>query len=198
MDRAPANRGTVGLPASTAIASGVAGRYALALFELARDSDALDAVAADLGSFKAMLAESADLRRMIRSPVASREDQGRALAAIGERAGFSALSQKFLGLVAERRRLFVLPAAIEAFGAMLAEHRGEVAAELVSAVPLSESQIAALKEQLSGSVGKQITLSARVDRGLLGGLVVRVGSRMLDASLRTKLRQLELAMKGAA
>jgi F-type H+-transporting ATPase subunit delta len=176
----------------------VAGRYALALFELARDGDTLDTVADDLGAFKAMLDESADLRRLIRSPVISREQQGQALATIAERAGFADLTKKFLGVVAEHRRLFALPEVIAAYGTMLAEHKGEVAAELVSAVPLQEQQIAALKDQLSASVGKQIMLSARVDQGLLGGLVVRVGSRMLDASLRTKLRQLELAMKGAA
>jgi F-type H+-transporting ATPase subunit delta len=186
------------LPASSAIASGVAGRYALALFELARDSDALDGVAADLDAFKTMLDESADLRRLIRSPVISREDQGKALAALGERAGFSELTTRFLGVVAEHRRLFALPGMIEAYRAMLAEHKGEVGAELVSAVPLQEQQIATLEKQLSSAVGKQVMLSARVDPGLLGGLVVRVGSRMLDASLRTKLRQLKLAMKGAA
>jgi F-type H+-transporting ATPase subunit delta len=186
------------LPASSAIASGVAGRYALALFELARDGDVLDTVATDLGTFRAMLDESADLRRLIRSPIVSREDQGRALATLGERAGFSKLTNQFLGLLAEHRRLFALPEIITAYGAMLAEHKGEVGAELASAVALSEEQIATLKEQLSAAVGKKITLSARVDPGLLGGLVVRVGSRMLDASLRTKLRQLELAMKGAA
>jgi F-type H+-transporting ATPase subunit delta len=176
----------------------VAGRYALALFELARERDALDAVAADLDAFKAMLEGSADLRRLIRSPVVSREDQGKALAALAARAGFSELTTKFLGVMAEHRRLFALPEAIAAYRAMLAEHKGEVGAELVSAVPLQEGQIATLAKQLSAAVGKQVTLSARVDPGLLGGLVVRVGSRMLDASLRTKLRQLELAMKGAA
>jgi len=186
------------LPASSAIASGVAGRYALALFELARDGDVLDAVAADLTSFSTMLDESADLRRLIRSPVLSRDDQGKALAALAERAGFGELTTKFLGLVAEHRRLFALPEVIEAYRAMLAEHKGEVAAELVSAVPLQEEQVATLEKQLTASVGKQVMLAARVDPGLLGGLVVRVGSRMLDASLRTKLRQLELAMKGAA
>jgi F-type H+-transporting ATPase subunit delta len=176
----------------------VAGRYALALFELARDGGALDAVAADLAAFKTLLDESADLRRLIRSPVISREDQGKALAAIAERAGFAELTARFFGVVAEHRRLFALPAMIEAYRAMLAEHKGEVGAELVSAVPLQEQQIATLAQQLSRAVGKQVMLSTRVDPGLLGGLVVRVGSRMLDASLRTKLRQLELAMKGAA
>jgi F-type H+-transporting ATPase subunit delta len=176
----------------------VAGRYALALFELARDGDVLDVVAADLAGLGSLLDESADLRRVIRSPVISREDQGQALAAIGNRAGFAELTTKFLGLLAEHRRLFALPEIIKAYGAMLAEHKGEVGAELVSAVPLSEDQVAKVKDQLSSTIGKQITLSARVDPGLLGGLVVRVGSRMLDASLRTKLRQLELVLKGAA
>ena len=175
----------------------MAGRYALALFELARDGDVLDAVAADLASLQGLLDESADLRRLIRSPVISREDQGQALAAIGKRAGFAELTTKFLGLLAEHRRLFALPEIIKAYGAMLAEHKGEVGAELVSAVPLSEEQVAKVKDQLSSTIGKQITLSARVDPALLGGLVVRVGSRMLDASLRTKLRQLELVLKGA-
>jgi F-type H+-transporting ATPase subunit delta len=186
------------LPASSAIASGVAGRYALALFELARDGEVLDAVAADLDAFEAMLEGSADLRRLIRSPVLSREDQGKALAALAERAGFGELTKKFLGLVAEHRRLFALPEVIAAYRAMLAEHKGEVGAELVSAVPLQEEQVRTLARQLSTAVGKEVMLAARVDPGLLGGLVVRVGSRMLDASLRTKLRQLELAMKGAA
>ena len=176
----------------------MAGRYALALFELARDGDALDAVAADLAVFKTLLDESADLRRLIRSPVISREDQGKALAALGERAGFAELTTRFLGVVAEHRRLFALPGMIEAYSAMLAEHKGEVGAELVSAVPLQKEQVTTLEKQLSSAVGKQVMLAARVDPGLLGGLVVRVGSRMLDASLRTKLRQLELAMKGAA
>jgi F-type H+-transporting ATPase subunit delta len=176
----------------------VAGRYALALFELARDGDVLDVVAADLGGLESLLDESADLRRVIRSPVISREDQGPALGAVGKRAGFAELTTKFLGLLAEHRRLFALPEMIKAYGAMLAEHKGEVGAELVSAVPLSKDQVAKVRDQLSGTIGKQITLSARVDPGLLGGLVVRVGSRMLDASLRTKLRQLELVLKGAA
>jgi F-type H+-transporting ATPase subunit delta len=190
----PASRGSVGL---AFIFSHRIGR-GLALFELARDGDALDAVAADLAAFKSLLDESADLRRLIRSPVLSREDQGKAMAAVGERAGFGELTTRFLGVVAAHRRLYALPEVTLAYRAMLAEHKGEVGAELVSAVPLQEQQIATLEKQLGTAVGKQVTLSARVDPGLLGGLVVRVGSRMLDASLRTKLRQLELAMKGAA
>ena len=170
----------------------------MALFELARDQDALDAVAGDLGDLRAMLQESADLRRLIQSPVLSREDQGRAVTALAERAGFAELTRQFLGLLAHKRRLFALPAIIKAYLAMLGQHKGEVSAELVSAVALTDEQLAAVKEQLSKAVGQSVTLATAVDPGLLGGLVVRVGSRMIDASLRTKLQRLETAMRGAA
>ncbi len=186
------------MPASSADASGLAGRYAAALFELAEDRDALDAVAGDLRDLQAMLGESADLRRLIRSPVLSREDQGGAIVAVAERAGFDRLSVQFLGLLAHKRRLFVLPEIIAVYRVMLAHHRGEVSAELVSAVALSEAQTEAVKQQLAAAMGQTVTLATAVDPGLLGGLVVRVGSRMIDASLRTKLQRLELAMKGAA
>jgi F-type H+-transporting ATPase subunit delta len=176
----------------------LAGRYAVALFELARDQDALDEVAGDLTGFRSLLQESADLRRLIESPVLSREDQGRAISALGERAGFAGLTQQFLGLLAQKRRLFALPAIIEAYLAMLGQHKGEVSAELVSAVALTDEQLAAVKEQLSKAVGQSVTLATAVDPHLLGGLVVRVGSRMIDASLRTKLQRLETVMKGAA
>ncbi len=186
------------MPASSADASGLAGRYAAALFELAEDRDALDAVAGDLRDLQAMLGDSADLRRLIRSPVLSREDQGAAIVALAERAKFDRLTVQFLGLLAQKRRLFVLPEIIAVYRVMLARHRGEVSAELVSAVALSEAQIEAIKQQLAAAMGQAVTLSSAVDPGLLGGLVVRVGSRMIDASLRTKLQRLELAMKGAA
>jgi F-type H+-transporting ATPase subunit delta len=176
----------------------LAGRYAAALFELTADRDALDAVAADLGNLSSLLAESGDLRRLIKSPVLSREDQGRAITAVGERAGFQRLTVQFLGLLAQKRRLFVLPEIIAAYQAMLARHKGEVSAELVSAVPLSEDQARTVQERLRTVLGQSVTLSRAVDPGLLGGLVVRLGSRMIDASLRTKLQRLELAMKGAA
>jgi F-type H+-transporting ATPase subunit delta len=186
------------LPASSADASGLAGRYAAALFELADDEGALDAVAGDLGSFRSLLDESEDLRRLIRSPALSREDQGRAITTLAERAGFQQLTARFLGLLAHKRRLFALPEIIASYQAMLAHHKGEVGAELVSAVPLTDDQARAVQEQLSASLGQTVTLARTVDPALLGGLVVRVGSRMIDASLRTKLQRLELAMKGAA
>lgn len=170
----------------------------MALFELARDQDALDVVAGDLGNFRTLLTESADLRRLIDSPVLSREEQGRAVTALAERAEFAPLTKQFLGLLAHKRRLFALPEIIDAYRAMLGEHRGEVSAEVTSAVPLTEEQLAAVKEQLGKAVGQSVTLATAVDPSLLGGLVVRVGSRMLDASLRTKLQRLETAMRGAA
>jgi F-type H+-transporting ATPase subunit delta len=176
----------------------LAGRYAVALFELARDQDALDVVAGDLGGFRSLLQESADLRRLIESPVLSREEQGRAVTALAERVGFARLTQQFLGLLARKRRLFALPEIITAYLAMLGEHKGEVSAEVTSAVALSEEQVAAVREQLSKAVGRTVSLATAVDPDLLGGLVVRVGSRMIDASVRTKLRRLETAMRGAA
>jgi F-type H+-transporting ATPase subunit delta len=176
----------------------LAGRYALALFELARDQDALDVVAGDLGNLRTLLGESADLRRLVDSPVLSREEQGRAITALAERVGFAPLTKQFLGLLAHKRRLFALPGIIAAYQAMLGEHKGEVSAEVSSAVALSEEQLAAVKEQLSKAVGRTVTLATAVDPSLLGGLVVRVGSRMLDASLRTKLQRLETAMRGGA
>ena len=170
----------------------------MALFELAEDRDALDAVAVDLGNLRSLLEDSADLRRLIRSPGLSRVEPGRALMALGERAGFGQLTQQFLGLLATKRRLFVLPEIILTYLAMLGEHKGEVSAELTSAVALSEEQVATVREKLAVAMGQTVTLATAVDPGLLGGLVVRVGSRMIDASLRTKLQRLELAMKGAA
>ena len=186
------------MPASSVHVSGLAGRYAVALFELAQEQDALDAVASDLHALRDLLDGSADLARLIRSPVLSREEQARAVTAVGERAGFAPLTLQFLGLLAHKRRLFALPDVIEAYDAMLSEHRGEVGAEVVSAVPLSADQLESVERQLAAAAGQTVKLSTTVDPSLLGGLVVRVGSRMIDASIRTKLRQLELVLKGAA
>lgn len=176
----------------------MAGRYAIALFELARDQDQLDQVDGDLRGLQQLIAESSDLLRLIRSPVLTRDEQSRAMAAVAERAGFTDLTRRFLGLVATRRRLFALPQIVAAFQAMLSEHKGEASAQLISATPLADAQIEALRAQVSKAVGKQVAVTTQVDPSLLGGLVVRVGSRMIDASLKTKLHQLELAMKGTA
>ncbi len=177
-------------------AGGLAGRYAAALFELADEQHALDAVAGDLRELRAMLRESGDLSRLLRSPVLSREEQGKAVGAIAERAGLSALTRDFLAVVARNRRLFAVPAMIEAYLAKLAERRGEVTAEVTVALPLNEARTSALTEQLRRAVGARVAIDIRVDPALLGGMTVKVGSRMVDASLKSRLQRLQLAMKG--
>jgi F-type H+-transporting ATPase subunit delta len=176
--------------------SGLAERYAAALFELADERRMLDPVAADLRALKAMIGDSPDLSRLVRSPVLSRTEQGRALAALAERAGLSPLVRDFLGVVARNRRLFAVPAMIEGYLARLAERRGEVTAEVTAAQPLSEAQLARLGEELRRAVGRRVAVEVKLDRALLGGLVVKLGSRMIDGSLRSRLARLQLAMKG--
>ena len=177
--------------------SGLADRYAAALFELADERKALDQVAADLRSLRQLLAESPDLRRLVRSPILSRVEQGKAIVAVAERAGFDGLTRSFLGLVAHNRRLFAVPAMIAAFLQRLAARRGEVTAEVTSAQELTPAQLSAVNEQLRKAVGSKIAVEVKVDKNLLGGLIVKVGSRMVDASLRSKLHRLQLAMKSA-
>jgi F-type H+-transporting ATPase subunit delta len=176
--------------------SGLADRYAAALFGLADERHVLDQVAGDLRELRAMLHDSPDLTRLIRSPVLSRAEQGKAVSAVAEGAGLSRLTTDFLGVVARNRRLFAVPAMIEAFLARLAERRGEVTAEVTAAQALSEAQEAALTEQLRRAVGRRVSVDIRVDPSLLGGMVVKVGSRMVDGSLRSKLQRLQIAMKG--
>ncbi|HXE16002.1 MAG TPA: F0F1 ATP synthase subunit delta [Stellaceae bacterium] len=180
-------------------ATGVAGlaeRYARALFDLADENRALDQIAADLRGMRSMLAASGDLRRLIRSPILDREAQGKAIAAIGQQAQLAPLTRNFLGLLAKNRRLFALPEMIDAFLSNLAARRGEVTAQVISATPLTEQQSAALTEALRKSAGAKLAIDQRIDPSLLGGLVVRLGSRMIDASLKSKLNRLQLAMKG--
>lgn len=184
------------MPATSATATGLAQRYATALLDLAREENRLDAVGADLSGLVALLAESKELRRLVESPVISREDQQRAILAVAEKAGTEPLTAKFLGLLASRRRLFALPGIASAYAAMLAEERGEVAAEVISAVPLGDAELESLKGAIAGHVGQSVNVETRVDPALLGGVVVRVGSRMLDASIRTKLQHLEQSMRG--
>lgn len=174
----------------------IAERYASALYELADSAKALDQIAADLRSLKAMMAASTDLVRLIRSPVLGRADQSNAVTALAEKAGFHDLTRRFLGTVAANRRLFTLTAVIDGFLAELARRRGEATADVTSAVSLTPAQTAALEEALRSVVGSKVTVDLKVDRSLIGGLVVRVGSRMIDTSLATKLRRLRLAMKG--
>jgi F-type H+-transporting ATPase subunit delta len=173
----------------------VAERYATALFELAGTDKDLAAIESDLGAFAGLLAESPDLARLVRSPVYSAEDQLRAITAVLDKSGIGGLVANLIKVAAGNRRLFVVPDIIAAFRRQLAKHRGEVSAEVVSAEPLSEKHVAELKEALRASLGKDVALSARVDPALIGGLTVKVGSRMVDGSLRTKLNSLKLAMK---
>lgn len=153
-------------------------------------------MAGDLRGLQAMIAESEDLHRLIRSPVLGREEQGRAMQAVLERAGTGDLVRRFVGLVAANRRLFVLPEMIAVFLAQLARRRGEVRAEVTAARPLGDRQRQALAEALRRLVGGNVAVDVKVDPALLGGLVVQVGSRMIDSSLRGKLQRLQLAMKG--
>jgi F-type H+-transporting ATPase subunit delta len=180
------------------IMASVPGRYASALFELAKEQGQLPAIEQDLVNFQALLDQSEDLTRMVRSPVIDADEQRRALAAVVERAGIGGLVANFFQLIAKNRRLFAVADMIRAFRALAARERGEVTAEVASAHPLSEAHVAELKATLRASVGKDVQLNARVDPSLLGGLIVKIGSRMIDNSLRTKLLGLKVAMKGGA
>ncbi|MFT5438612.1 MAG: F-type H+-transporting ATPase subunit delta [Alphaproteobacteria bacterium] len=179
-------------------ASGVAGRYASALFDLALERAEIDNVAVELEQLQAVIDDSADLRRFLRSPLFSREDQSRAMAAIVAAAGVSALVGNLIGVVTGNRRLFALEAIISAYRALVSAHRGEVAAEVTTAHPLSDAHRGAVELALKDAVGSAVLMETSVDPDLLGGMVVRVGSRMVDSSLRTKLQRLQLSMKGAA
>ena len=176
--------------------SGVAGRYASALFDLAREQNELDKVDQDLSKVQAMLDQSGDLKRLVNSPAFAAEDQQRALKAVMDWASVGATTSNFLSVVARNRRLFAAEDMIKGFRQQLALHRGEMAAEVQSAMPLNDEQLAALKETLKSSFGKDVRLNTKVDPSLLGGLVVKVGSRMFDSSLRTKLMNLKVVLKG--
>lgn len=174
---------------------GVSGRYATALFELALEAKELDKVGADLDGFKSLLDKSADLTRLVRSPVFAAEDQNRAIRAVIDAAGMKGLAANFIGLVASNRRLFAVADMIRDYRKLLAAHRGEVTAEVSSAKKLTAAQVTSLKAALKKQMGRDVQLDATVDPNLLGGLVVKVGSRMIDTSVRTKLNNLKIAMK---
>ena len=188
--------GCVSLASEATGVSGLAERYAAALFDLADERRILDEAAANLRQLKAMMTESVELSRLIRSPILSREEQGKAVVALAERAGFAPLVRDFLAVVARNRRLFAVPAMIEAYLENLAERRGEVTAEVAAAQALKTTQLDLLREQLRRSVGRQVAIDVRVDPGLIGGMIVKVGSRMIDGSIRSKLQRLQMAMKG--
>ena len=177
--------------------SGVSGRYATALFELARDERAIDAVLVDLDQFNAMLDDSADLRRLVRSPVFSADMQVKALTVVLDRAGIAGISANFLKVLTANRRLFAVADVIRAFRALVAKFKGEAAADVTVAEPLSDKNLDALKTALKSVTGKDVALNVKVDPAIIGGLVVKLGSRMVDSSLRTKLNAIKFAMKEA-
>jgi F-type H+-transporting ATPase subunit delta len=175
----------------------MAGRYATALFDLARETNAIDAVKDDLERFDALVAESADLTRLVRSPVFSAAEQLQALSAVLERAGIGGLVAQFLKLVTANRRLFAVRDMIRGYRELVARHKGEATAEVTVAEQLKDEHLEALRAALKAVSGKDIDLSIRIDPAIIGGLVVKLGSRMVDSSLRTKLNAIRQAMKEA-
>ena len=177
--------------------SGVAGRYATALFDLARDEKSIDSVKADLDKFAALLTDSPDLERLVRSPVFTADVQGKALGAILEKAGIGGITAKFLQVLTANRRLFAVNDVIRAFRTLVAKFRGEATAEVTVAEQLSDKNLDALKAALKSVSGKDVDLNVNVDPSIIGGLIVKLGSRMVDSSLRTKLNSIKNAMKEA-
>jgi F-type H+-transporting ATPase subunit delta len=179
------------------IVSGVAGRYATALFELARDEKSVDAVQADLARFEALLGESPDLDRLVRSPVFTADAQAKALAAVLDKAGISGIAANFLKLLASNHRLFAVRDVLRAFRALVARFKGEATADVTVAEPLSDKNLDSLKAALKAVTGKDVALNVNIDPSIIGGLIVKLGSRMVDSSLRTKLNSIKHAMKEA-
>jgi F-type H+-transporting ATPase subunit delta len=181
---------------SGGIRASLAGRYASALFDLARDQRQIETVSASLDTVKATLADSADFKALTTSPLINRTEAGKAIAATAEALALDPLTTRFVGVLAANGRLSQLDAIIRTFARLAAAHRGETTAEVTSAYPLNDDQLAALKANLKARGGKDVAIDAKVDRSILGGIVVRLGSRMIDASIKTKLNNLALAMKG--
>ncbi|TNE40754.1 MAG: F0F1 ATP synthase subunit delta [Alphaproteobacteria bacterium] len=189
------SKGLENVSNSEHVLAGVAQRYATALFDLAEEAGVVDSLAEELQVLQGLLGASADLKGLVSSPLYSREDQTRALQAVLDKASASQLLKNFVGLVAHNRRLFALSDMIKAFQMILARKRGEISASVTSAVPLGEHQVADLKAALREALGRDVQLQTDVDESLLGGLIVKVGSRMVDSSLKTKLSNLKIAMK---
>jgi F-type H+-transporting ATPase subunit delta len=179
----------------TPIVAGMAGRYATALFELALEANSLDSIAGDLIKFDALLAESADLMRLVRSPVFTADEQLKAIDAVLDRAGIGGLAAQFLRVVTTNRRLFAIRDIIKAYRSMVAQHRGEASAAVTVAEPLSAKHLSDIKAALHAVTGKDVNIDVNVDASIIGGLVVRLGSRMIDSSLRSKLNALRHALK---
>ena len=181
---------------SGGIQASLAGRYATALFGLARDEQQIDAVSRSLDSIEAATSESADFRALVTSPLIGRADAGKTIRALVPALGLDPITGRFLGVLADNGRLGELKSVIRIVRTLASSHRGETRAEVTSAHPLGDDQIAALKARLKARVGSDVTIDARVDPSLLGGIVVRLGSQMIDASIATKLNTLATAMKG--
>ena len=181
---------------SGGIQASLSGRYATALFELARDKGELDGVSRSLATLRQAIGESGDLKALVSSPLVSRDQARRAIAATAGELGLDPTTTHFLGVLATNRRLGQVAAIVRDFNALAARHRGETSAEVVSAHPLDEGQMAALKARLKSMVGSEVAVDAQVDPAILGGLIVKLGSRQIDGSIRTKLNALATAMKG--
>lgn len=181
---------------SGGIQASLAGRYATALFDLARDSNTIEAVEKSLATLKGALADSAELRQLTKSPLLSRTNAGKAVEALSASLGLDPLTNKYLGVLAGNRRLGELGNTIQAFQTLAANHRGETTAKVTSAHPLSTAQVDELQKQLKASVGRDVTIDLNVDPAILGGLVVKIGSQMIDSSIKTRLNSLAHAMKG--
>jgi F-type H+-transporting ATPase subunit delta len=186
-----------GVAGENGIVSGMAGRYATALFELARESNALDQVQSDLNAFNALVASSPDLTRLVRSPLFSAQEQAKALDAVLDKAGISGVARNFLRVVTANRRLFAVDQIIRGFNALVAKHKGEVTAQVTVAEPLNDARMNEIRDALRQVTGKDVKVDVHVDPSIIGGLKVKVGSRMVDASLRTKLNSIKFAMKEA-
>ena len=181
---------------SGGIQASLAGRYATALFGLARDENQVDAVGRSLDTLESALSESPDFRALVSSPMVGRADGAKAIDALAPTLGLDPLTARFLGVLAGNGRLAELKSVIRLFRQLAGEHRGETVAQVASAHPLDDGQIAALKTRLKAKLGRDVTIDSSVDPSLLGGIVVRLGSQMIDASIKTKLNTLANAMKG--
>ena len=177
------------------IVSGMAGRYATALFELALEGHAIDAVKADLDRFNALIAESPDLQRLVRSPVFTAGEQTKALSAVLERSGIDGLAARFLKFVSSNRRLFAAPDMIRGFQKLVAQHKGETWVTVTVAEQPTDAHLAAIKDALKAVTKKDVEIEVKVDPSIIGGLIVKLGSRMVDTSLRSKLNAIKHAMK---
>ncbi|TFG88879.1 MAG: F0F1 ATP synthase subunit delta [Hyphomicrobiales bacterium] len=182
---------------SSTFVSSAAGRYATALFELASESDALAQTETDMTALGQALNDSDDLRALISTPIYTRDEQGAAMAAVASAMGLSVLVKNVVALMATKRRLFVLGEVIDIFAQLMAEHRGEVTADVTAARKLSKSQQRALIKTLKAAIGREVKLNLAVDEAIIGGLVVKVGSKMIDTSIRSKLASLQNSMREA-